>query len=250
MNKEVKFAVLTTVAISAMYIGTAMHNDKKMIENANQVNELNEIINQKQIELNSIKNDYKEIFDEKIELEKQFSEISEELECARKKIDEYNRIVSFNEYNVTEPSNATIYHIRRALKGTELYDEAEAFLDAEKIYGINAFFMAAIAAQESAWGTSSRAMYQNNLTGHAVYNSNAKGTYFNSKYESIINTAHLLKSEYLSFDGLYFNGFSSLDVNKRYCLLEDGETIDYNWSWSINKIAYDLVEKANNFKDI
>ena len=135
--------------------------------------------------------------------------------------------------------------MRKALNGTELYDLSQAFVDAETQYGVNSYFIAAICAQESAWGTSYRAKYQNNLTGHAVYHRGAGGTYFSSKYESVMETAKMLKENYLSPDGIYYNGLSTVDVNKKYCFLQDEATIDYNWSSSVNSIAHSLQYKGN-----
>lgn len=181
------------------------------------------------------------------ELSEILSETAEELESARQDIKRYTAMTYYNPYNVSEKSYATVSHMRRALEGTPLVDVSNAFVDAEEKYGVNAYFLAAIAAQESMWGKSDRAIYQNNLTGHAVYNSYAEGTYFSSWYESVMSTAILLKEDYLAPGGISYNGLSSRDVNKRYCFYEDGKTIDYGWSSSIDEIAYSLVEKANDF---
>lgn len=244
MNRETKIIICFALA-SACTSGALLYETK---DATNKINELNEVIETKTQQIEEINNKYDIIVNEKNEIELKLSEVTEELEVARREIDEYNRIVSFNSHNVTISSDATIKHMRRALKGTGLYEDAQSFIDAETLYGVNAFFLAALAAHESSWGTSSRAINQNNLTGHAVYDSNAKGTYFSSRYESILNTAKLIKEEYLTPGGSSYNGLSVVDVNKRYCFLEDRVTIDYNWSSKITQIAEDLVYKANDFK--
>lgn len=185
----------------------------------------------------------KTISDLKIELDEKVKE----LDNIKKMIDKIQAKVSFNHENVLEVSGVTDVHMKRALKGTGLEEISESFVKAEEEYGINAFFLAAIAAQESSWGTSSRAVYQNNITGYAVYNSDAKGAYFDSKEESIMNTAELLKDTYLTPGGLRFEGYSVENVNTNYCFYEDGVTIDYNWCRNIISIAYGLNDKANNF---
>lgn len=252
MNKTAKALILTLAISSGVMVAggvTKSHVEKVNTLN-NRINELIELNNQVKLEIESHKNEINNR-DEQIELlNQQIDEISSELEYARQQIEEYNKIVTFNSHNVTIVSNTTTEHMQRALKGTGLYQDAQSFVDAEKIYGVNAFFIAAIAAQESGWGTSDRAIYQNNLTGHAVYNSAARGTFFNSRYDSVMNTTELLKNEYLTPDGLYYNGLSIVDVNKKYCFLEDKATIDYNWSLKICEIAEDLVYKANDFEKI
>ena len=185
----------------------------------------------------------KEIVDLKTELENRLKE----LEDARQRIAKINARVDFNHLNVLELSGATEVHMRRALKGTALECVADDFVLAEEEYGINAFFIAAIAAWESGWGTSDRAVYQNNLTGHAVYNSAAEGSSFSSWSKSISDTAKLLKNDYLTPGGISFNGYTVEAVNIKYCFEEDGKTVDYDWCRGIISIAYDLKNKANNF---
>lgn len=53
--------------------------------------------------------------------------------------------------------------------GSKIIASASAFVEAEKKYGVNAFFMAGIVALESGFATSRRAIEDNNLTGYEVY---------------------------------------------------------------------------------
>ena len=252
MNKNAKILIASLViSVEMVVLGYGAKNHLNEVNSLNnQINALNDENNEIKLEIDIYKSEIESKNNEIESLNQQIDEITSELEYARQKIEEYNRIVVFNQHNVKIVSNATLEHMQRALSGTGLYQDCQSFIDAEKTYGVNAFFIAAIAAQESGWGTSERAIYQNNLTGHAVYNSGARGTYFNSRYESIMNTAELLKNEYLTPGGSCYNGNSIVDVNKKYCFLEDKITIDYNWSLKIAEIAEDLAYKANDFEKI
>ena len=61
-----------------------------------------------------------------------------------------------------------------------------------------------------------------------------------------MQTAKLIKSEYLNENGQWYNGKSIWAINMNYSRNENND-INYKWSDTINQIAYDLVKKANNF---
>ena len=92
----------------------------------------------------------------------------------RKKVEKYVNIV-FDSKNIFLPSNVDKKSLRYALAGTELEPLANAFIRAEEEYGVNAIALIGIAAHESAWGSSRRARYDNNLTGFGVYSNSARG---------------------------------------------------------------------------
>lgn len=238
-TKALMAGAIATIMISSGGIVVSKVSNK--IENLTEINEILEKENKEKDKI--IYENNKSIKD----LNTKISDISEELESARRDIAKYTRVTHYNRNDVTQKSNATNVHLRRALKGTALENSAESFVEAELKFGVNAFFLIAICAEESGWGTSPRAVYQNNLTGYAVFNSTAEGKTFDTWHKSIIGTAELLKQDYLTEGGVSFNGLSSRDVNTKYCFYEDKKTVDYNWSVKINSIAYDLVEKANNF---
>lgn len=251
-KRDIITAVLAITTVSSMSYGIIMNErTKELVDKANELTAIIETQNASIEELNNnisdlsqANKDNEDIIESlRTELENRL----EELEDARRRIAKINARVSFNHLNTLDVSGATEVHMKRALKGTGLEDVADAFVAVEEEFGVNAFFIAAIAAWESGWGTSERAVYQNNLTGHAVYNSRTKGSYFDSRHQSIIDTGELLKIDYLTPGGVSFNGYSVEDVNKRYCFEEDGETVDYDWCRGIISIAYDLVDKANNF---
>lgn len=251
-KRDIIIAILAITTASS--IGYGMNGNERANKLAEKANELTEIIESQNInieeltknisDLSQANQENQEIIDSlKTELENRLKELEE----ARQRIAKINSKVSFNHLNALEVSGATDVHMRRALKGTALESVANSFVRAEEKFGINAFLIAAIAAQESGWGTSARSKYQNNLTGYAVYSSDAKGSTFSSWDESIMSTAELLKKEYLTPGGHSFNGYRVEDINKRYCLKEDGVTVDYDWCRNIISIAYDLKNKANNF---
>ena len=90
----------------------------------------------------------------------------------------------------------------------------DAFLEAESTYGVDASFLAAVAALESGWGKSELAREKNNLFG---WKGEAGYMAFNSMEECIDHVAAFLAAEYLSPDGIYYNGLSVEDVAISYC---------------------------------
>lgn len=154
--------------------------------------------------------------------------------------------VGFNYNDLTRPSNITAQDLHDTLlhfNNGSLARYAWAIVDCEKTYGVNAFFLTALIAHESSWGQSNRAINQNNLTGHAVYNTKSRGSNFKTRDDSIYNTAELLKNEYLTPGGNYHLGYSLYNVNTKYCLTEDSSAPDYKWQESINSIAVDIKNK-------
>ena len=153
--------------------------------------------------------------------------------------------VGYHFENIGEPSNIEEHELKEVLENApndNLAKYAKDIVKAEKFYSVNAFALSAIIAQESGWGRSHRAKTQNNLTGYAVYNSNASGKDFDSAGDSILATAKLLKENYLTPEAENFNGTSITGVNIDYCLTEDSSRTDYNWSKDIHSIAIGLEE--------
>lgn len=113
---------------------------------------------------------------------------------------------------VLEPSNLTPEQLEEGLL-YNLKDCSETFIQAETDTGVNAVFLASVAALESGWGRSDVALYQNNLFG---WTSSSGYSYFSSYDECILIVAENLKSMYLQPDGKYFSGYEVSDVNKHY----------------------------------
>ena len=90
----------------------------------------------------------------------------------------------------------------------------DAFLQAEADHGVDAAFLAAVAALESGWGESELAREKNNLFGWR----GADGyMVFDSKEDCIDHVAAYLAKEYLDPDGIYYRGTAVEDVAKHYC---------------------------------
>lgn len=109
--------------------------------------------------------------------------------------------------------------LNKAFVGTGLQGLGQAFVDAEQTHHVNAIFLAAIAAQESTWGTSPFARNRNNLFGFGSYDgATGKNTvYFDSKRQCIDKVAKAIKRDYLSPNGEHYNGATPNGINKKYC---------------------------------
>ena len=148
-------------------------------------------------------------------------------------------VVSINTKNIFEPSNVTTGTLKKALEGTNLEELAPAFVKAEKKYGINAIAMTSIAALESGWGKSKRAVNDNNLTGLGVYSDSAKGINANTKEKNILMTAERLSTHYSKAGQMYYNGTGFDGVNRKY-------SASKTWGWKCENIAFRIMNKIAN----
>lgn len=144
-----------------------------------------------------------------------------------------------NRENVTAPSGATAADIERALAGTRLSGLGEAFSKAEQAHGVNAWFLAAIAALESGYGTSQIANDKNNLFGFCAYDDSpyTSAKRFKTKTDGIGYVADFLSREYLSANGAYYKGLSVDSVGRSYAT-------DPNWADKVSVLMNQLSEKA------
>ncbi len=110
-----------------------------------------------------------------------------------------------NPNDLTMPCNLTAEELAPVLKG--LSDYAEEFLAAEEKYGVNAVFLASLAAFESGWG--SHCFRENNLFGWGKKE-------FRSKEECIDFVARRISEWYLAEEGKYYNGAGLGGVNACY----------------------------------
>lgn len=159
----------------------------------------------------------------------------EELERKRLAEIEANRVVTYNPYNLLEPSNITREEAYIMLEGTALQTLSNAYVYMEELYGVNAIYLMSLSAEESGWGRSELAMTHNNIGG--IKSSNG-WMYFSDWGECLDYKARLLKNQYLSKNGDYFNGYSIWNVNIKYCEQN-------TWADNINSIAYGLLNKIN-----
>lgn len=123
-------------------------------------------------------------------------------------------------------------------KNGVLKNKGEVFLAAQEKYGINAAILAAIAINESAYGTSKKARNLNNVGG---IRSGAKGfKKFNSVDECIMEMARLLKNSYIN------KGLTTIaQVGAKYCPPSDPEDKNgQNSGWP--KLVSSITKQIEN----
>lgn len=155
--------------------------------------------------------------------------------------------LSFN-MKLNEPSGLSFEQFKKIFanesKDTKkiFANNAQYFYYAEKQYGVNGVFLAAIAIHESAWGSSSIAKDKNNLFGYGAYDrSPYESSYEFSDYsESIDLLARVMVKYYLNpagtkiYDGnvatgTYYNGPTLAGVNVRYATDKNWANGVYTW---------------------
>ena len=108
--------------------------------------------------------------------------------------------------DVSKPSGVTVSDLKLVTKGN-LKGLENAFLKAEKDYGVNCLFVMAIASLESADGTI--CFKPNNMFGYG-------SSGFSSKAEGINVVSKALAQKYLKPGASLYSGKTISDVNKRY----------------------------------
>ena len=198
------------------------------------------IVSGENLSLNNIDNEIvtdEEIKKLKIEYEKLQARKKEEL-IEAKRIEG----VTYLRENVTVISGITEEEMKEVLlktKGSKtMMHLANAFVDAEKKYGVNAFFMAGIVALESGFATSRRALEDNNLTGYEVYSDSSEGRLFSSHEESVLHTARHLSKNYLKEGAMYYNGLSVDAIQLMYC---PDEEEDKKWEYKVDYLASNFL---------
>ena len=111
-----------------------------------------------------------------------------------------------DERDLTMPCGLSEEELAAGLRG-KLILLAPEFIAAEEKYGVNAVFLAAVAALESGWGKS--CFRRNNIFGWS-------GKSFDSKEECIDFVASKIAEHYLSVEGKYYNGKTVAGVNTCY----------------------------------
>ena len=129
-------------------------------------------------------------------------------------------------------SNVSLKELEAGLK-YELVPLAAYFLQAEELYGVNACYLAAIAALESGWGRYQ--FRENNLFGFGHKS-------FDTPEECIYYVAEFLATEYLSEDGRYFGGgYSLYHVNKYYNGSDE-------WYESVSSIYASIMRRIEEYR--
>ncbi|MGL5913258.1 MAG: glucosaminidase domain-containing protein [Bacteroidales bacterium] len=134
---------------------------------------------------------------------------------------------------VLSPSNLTAEELESGLLH-DLKQYADCFIQAEEDTGINAVFLASVAALESGWARSKVSAEFNNLFGWSTRDS---FYYFSSKEECIAFVANKIKELYLSENGIYFNGYEVSDINVKY----NGRK---HWEDSVLRIMSEIVHRT------
>ncbi|MDO4813760.1 MAG: glucosaminidase domain-containing protein [Gemella sp.] len=149
-------------------------------------------------------------------------------------------INNFQYKNLLSKSNYTAEELNQVIEkfgGTtsKLYNQGEAFKEAEEKYGVNALYLLSHAALESAWGKTKIAQDKNNFFGiGAVDNSPYKSAKeFANEKEGVLGGAEWITNRYLkstSFpaSGAYL-GNKTEGMNKNY-------STDSAWGYKISEI--------------
>lgn len=128
--------------------------------------------------------------------------------------------------DITEPCEMSTEELSAVLK-YNLKPYAEAFLNAEADYDINACFLASIAALESGWG---RYMFrENNIFGFGKKD-------FESVEKCIDYVAWFLRKNYLNETGRYYRGGTIEAIGSVYCP-DGGE-----WAELVTSIYWGLAK--------
>ena len=133
-------------------------------------------------------------------------------------------------------SGASAGDIDARLAGTGLEGLGTSFVEAEKKYNVNAWFLAGLAIHESGYGSSKIATEKNNVFGFQAYDASpyASARTFNTKAEGVDTVAKYISENYLTAGGKYYNGVSIDGIGKRYAT-------DPNWSTAIKKHMANLL---------
>ena len=135
-------------------------------------------------------------------------------------------------FDLTEKSGVSEEMLEKALL-KNLSPLAKEFVLAEKNHGVNAIFLAAVAALESGWGE--YCFRENNIFGWS-------GKSFSSKEECIDFVASKIAENYLSEDGKYHNGKNISGVNICY----NGSRF---WEEKVAEIMLMISKRCKNFEE-
>lgn len=245
MNKQVIALTLSGMLISTPAIDVKEANSATVVEFNKQVENMNimPFTNPRLIAFqNQVQKDLEEMTIKK-EAEKAEQERIEQERKERERIEH----VWFNSYNLRDISGISFDEMREVLSESHYSNFAElsdAFVLAEREYGVNAFALVAICGLESGWNRSDRAQNgSNNLTGMAVYGDDSPGTQYESKYKCIMDLARQLSTYYLTPGAEHYNGTSTSKVNKKY-------SASPNWYKKVDTIGDELVAIYNQrFRD-
>lgn len=124
------------------------------------------------------------------------------------------RSIKVNLNDLTVPSGISAEEAEslmvKGMKGWGKY-----FYEAEQEYGVNAVVLIAITRLESGNGTNALTIQKNNPMSYGM---SWGGETFPSVRDCILRTTKLLKEQYLTPNGKYYNGKSLTQVGIKYCV--------------------------------
>ena len=125
--------------------------------------------------------------------------------------------------SVETKSGLSVAQLDSLVAGTGLANLGASFLACEQNYNINALFVLAHAALESAWGNSYIAQ-RNNLFGLNAVDSNPNAAWaYPSKAACVDYYGHFMRANYLSPGGFAYNGDTLHDIFVKYSTSHDQE---------------------------
>lgn len=155
--------------------------------------------------------------------------------------------LSFN-MSLNKPSGLSLEQFKKIFSNESkdtnnvFKNNAQYFYYAEKQYGVNGVFLAAVAIHESGWGRSAIASNKNNLFGYGAYDRNPYGSayQFSDYSEGIDLLARVFVKYYLNptgtkiyggnkAAGTYYNGPTLSGVNVRYATDKNWANGVYTW---------------------
>ena len=134
--------------------------------------------------------------------------------------------------DLTVKSGYSAEELAAGLKGN-LVDLAAEFVAAEEKYGVNAVFLAGLAALESGWGK--HCFRPNNFFGWGKKS-------FDTAEEGIDFVAGKIAAYYLSEDGKHYHGVSLSGVNVSY----NGSKV---WTEKVGGIMGNISKKAEAYRE-
>ncbi len=183
-------------------------------------------------------NRFEDILENKLGVVQKTKPISNKVDLKKKtsadkkdyKAEEVSKNVKNKSLDVTEKIN-------KFFKDTPMKNLGAEFEAAQDKYGVNAFFLASVAALESGKGTSKIAQDKKNLFGFKAYDHNpyASAEKFENFADGIDKVAKYLSEEYLHENGKYYFGDSIEDINQNYAT-------DKEWNVKVNNIMTRMME--------
>jgi len=133
----------------------------------------------------------------------------------------------------------------RSLSKSALTSNAQAFIDGQNKYGVNALLLFAMACHESYFGTSNYALKRNNLFGWNAYDASpGSASYFSDIKTSVYEQMGINLRGYMDiYDGRFFGlslGNKGAGFNVKYAS-------DPYWGMKIAAIAYDCDKASKHY---